>query len=63
MMPNFKGVASGMMMGASFGMGAIGAAITAALGEQIGLLTAITISVCLSCMGFILVLATPYKEN
>ena len=63
MMPHFKGVASGMMMGASFGMGAIGAAITAALGEQIGLLTAITISVCFSCMGFILVLATPYKEN
>ena len=43
-MPGSEGMASGMMLGFSFGLGSLGTAITAALGDQIGLTPALLIS-------------------
>ena len=37
-------MASGMMLGFSFGLGSLGTAITAALGDQIGLTPALLVS-------------------
>ncbi len=43
-MPGSEGMASGMMLGFSFGLGSLGTAVTAALGDQIGLTPALLIS-------------------
>lgn len=37
LLPNYEGMASGMMLGLSFGLGGIGAAVTGAMGDEIGL--------------------------
>ena len=44
LMPSNAGMASGLMMGLSFGLGSIGAAITAAAADQIGLMTALLLT-------------------
>ena len=43
-MPGSEGMASGMMLGFSFGLVSLGTAVTAALGDQIGLTPALLIS-------------------
>ena len=62
LMPQFIGVASGMMMGFCYGIGSIGAAITAVLGDYIGLGTALLISVIPIFFAIGLVAVTPYRE-
>lgn len=43
-MPGSEGMASGMMLGLSFGLGSFGTALVAALGDQIGLSSALLLS-------------------
>lgn len=43
-MPGGEGMASGMMLGLSFGLGSFGTALVAALGDQIGLANALLLS-------------------
>lgn len=45
LLPNNAGMASGMMLGLSFGLGGIGTAITAALADSIGLSNALLLTV------------------
>lgn len=63
LMPQYIGVASGMMMGLCFGLGSIGAAVTAALGDYIGLETAMFLSVVPVVIATILVIFTPYTQG
>ena len=63
LMPQYIGVASGMMMGLCFGLGSIGAAVTAALGDYIGLETAMFLSVVPVVIATILVIFTPYTKG
>lgn len=63
LMPQYIGVASGMMMGLCFGLGSIGAAVTAALGDYIGLETAMFLSVVPVVVATILVIFTPYTKG
>lgn len=62
LMPQYIGVASGMMMGLCFGIGSIGAAVTAALGDYIGLETAMFLSVLPVIIATFLVIFTPYTK-
>lgn len=62
LMPQYIGVASGMMMGLCFGIGSIGAAVTAALGDYIGLETAMFLSVVPVIVATLLVIFTPYTK-
>ena len=62
LIPQYIGVASGMMMGLCFGLGSIGAAATAALGDIIGLEGAMFLSVIPVAMAAILVMLTPYTK-
>ena len=62
LMPQYIGVASGMMMGLCFGIGSIGAAVTAALGDYIGLETAMFLSVVPVIIATLLVIFTPYTK-
>ena len=62
LMPQYIGVASGMMMGLCFGIGSIGAAVTAALGDYIGLESAMFLSVVPVAVAAILVMLTPYTR-
>ena len=62
LMPQYIGVASGMMMGLCFGIGSIGAAVTAALGDYIGLETAMFLSVLPVIAATFLVIFTPYTK-
>lgn len=63
LMPRFIGMASGMMMGLCFGIGSIGAAVTAAVGEKIGLNPALLLSVIPTFIALLLVLSTPYEQS
>ncbi len=60
LMPKYIGVASGMMMGLCFGLGSIGAAATAALGDIIGLESAMFLSIIPVALAALLVILTPY---
>ena len=62
-MPGSAGMASGMMMGLSFGLGSIGAAITAALADQIGLDTALLLTTVPLLLAVFVAAATPYPKN
>lgn len=63
MMPANAGMASGMMMGLSFGLGSIGAALTAALADWIGLPAALLLTTCPLIIGAILAALTPYPDE
>ncbi len=63
LMPQYIGVASGMMMGLCFGIGSIGAAVVAALGDYIGLETAMLLSVIPVALASVLVIFTPYTKG
>lgn len=60
LMPKYIGVASGMMMGFVFGMGSMGAAVTAAMGDIIGLNTAMLLSIVPTLIASVLTILTPY---
>lgn len=62
-MPGSAGMASGMMMGLSFGLGSIGAALTAALADQIGLDTALLLTTIPLLLSVFVAAATPYPKN
>ena len=61
LMPQFIGVASGMMMGLCYALGSIGAAITAVLGDYIGLEAALLVSIVPVVMATVMVYITPYR--
>lgn len=63
LMPKYIGVASGMMMGLCFGLGSVGAAITAALGDYIGLEAAMLLSVLPMTLAAVITALTPYPEG
>ncbi|MDY4697639.1 MAG: MFS transporter [Selenomonas montiformis] len=63
MMPANAGMASGMMMGLSFGLGSIGAALTAALADWIGLPAALLLTTCPLIISAILAALTPYPDK
>lgn len=60
LMPQYIGVASGMMMGFVFGIGSMGAAVTAAIGDIIGLNTAMLLSIIPTLIASVLTILTPY---
>ena len=62
-MPGSAGMASGMMMGLSFGLGSIGAALTAALADQLGLDTALLLTTVPLLLSVFVAAATPYPER
>lgn len=59
LLPNYAGMASGMMMGLSFGLGGIGAAFTAALADFIGLSTALLMTTLPLALAAIVIMFTP----
>ena len=61
-MPQYIGVASGMMMGLCYGIGSIGAAVTAVLGDYIGLERALMISIIPVFLAIPMIMLTPYRE-
>lgn len=64
LMPQYIGVASGMMMGLCFGLGSMGAALTAWIGDYIGLETAMLLSIVPTAVAALITMATPYtREN
>lgn len=62
-MPGSAGMASGMMMGLSFGFGSLGAALTAAIADQIGLAPALLLTTLPLILSIFVAAATPYPEN
>lgn len=59
LLPNYGGMASGMMMGLSFGLGGIGAAFTAVLADSIGLSTALLLTAIPLGLGALVIAVTP----
>lgn len=62
LMPQFVGVASGMMLGIAYGLGSLGTALTAAVGEHIGLLPAITASILPGVLASFVLMTVPYEK-
>ena len=62
-LPENAGMASGMMLGMSFGLGSLGVAATAALGDVIGLAPALLVSVLALPLAAILAHITPEPKN
>ena len=63
LMPRYIGVASGMMMGLCFAIGSVGAAVTAAMGDYIGLHTAMLLSAVPMLAGALLLIFIPYPQK
>jgi len=61
-MPANAGMASGMMLGLSFGLGSIGTAITAALADYIGLSTALLLTSLPLLLAALFAAATPVQK-
>jgi FSR family fosmidomycin resistance protein-like MFS transporter len=59
LLPNYGGMAAGMMMGLSFGLGGIGAAFTALLADYIGLSTALLLTTIPLGLGALIIVFTP----
>lgn len=59
LLPNYAGMASGMMMGLSFGLGGIGTAVTAALADFCGLSTALLLTTLPLALGAVIIMFTP----
>jgi MFS transporter, FSR family, fosmidomycin resistance protein len=59
LLPNYGGMASGMMMGLSFGLGGIGAAFTAVLADSIGLSSALLWTAIPLGLSALVIAATP----
>ena len=62
-MPGSAGMASGMMMGLSFGLGSLGAALTAALADHIGLVTALLLTTLPLVLSVFVAAMTPYPKR
>lgn len=62
LMPANAGMASGMMLGLSFGLGSIGTAITAALADYIGLSTALLLTSLPLLLAALFAAATPVQK-
>ena len=62
-LPENAGMASGMMLGMSFGLGSLGVAATAALGDVIGLGSALLISVLALPLAALLAYITPEPQK
>ena len=62
-MPGSAGMASGMMMGLSFGFGSLGAALTAAIADQIGLAPALLLTTLPLILSIFVAAATPYPKR
>ena len=62
-LPENAGMASGMMLGMSFGLGSLGVAATAALGDVIGLGSALLISVSALPLAALLAYITPEPQK
>ena len=62
-LPENAGMASGMMLGMSFGLGSLGVAATAALGDVIGLGSALLISVIALPLAALLAYITPEPQK
>lgn len=63
LMPGYIGVASGMMMGLCFGLGSMGAALTATIGDYIGLEHAMLLCAVPLAVSVLLVMLTPYTKG
>ena len=62
-LPENAAMASGMMLGMSFGLGSLGVAATAALGDVIGLAPALLVSVLALPLAALLAYITPEPKN
>ncbi len=62
LLPNNPGMASGMMLGLSFGLGGIGALLTSAVADYIGLTMALSLTTALLLLGVVLLIFTPSKS-
>ncbi|RGS72237.1 MFS transporter [Mitsuokella sp. AF21-1AC] len=62
-MPGSEGMASGMMLGLSFGLGSFGTALVAALGDQIGLSSALLLSSLTLPLAAICAVFAPFPEE
>lgn len=62
LLPDYAGIASGMMLGLSFGLGGLGAALTGALGDRIGLPAALLYTTLPVALAAIIALTIPEKK-
>ena len=62
-LPDNPGMASGMMLGLSFGLGGFGTMLTGSLAESIGLTWALALTGALLLISIILVYITPEKRK
>ena len=63
MMPSNVAMASGMMMGLSFGLGSIGTALTAAFADHIGLSLSLLLTSIPLLIAAVLAIMTPYQKK
>ncbi|MCR5438873.1 MAG: MFS transporter [Selenomonas sp.] len=63
LMPGNAGMASGMMVGLSFGLGSIGTALTAWMADFIGLFTALLLTTIPMLLSALVAFITPLKSN
>ena len=62
-MPGSEGMASGMMLGLSFGLGSFGTALVAALGDHIGLSNALLLSSLTLPLAAICTIFAPFPQK
>ena len=60
-LPDNPGMASGMMLGLSFGLGGVGTMLTSSVAEWIGLSVALGLTTALLVVSIVLVYITPVK--
>lgn len=63
LLPDNPGMASGMMLGLSFGLGGFGTMLTGSLAESYGLTMALALTAILVVISIVLVYLTPEKED
>lgn len=63
LLPDNPGMASGMMLGLSFGLGGFGTMLTGSLAESYGLTMALALTAILLVISIVLVYLTPEKED
>lgn len=63
LLPDNPGMASGMMLGLSFGLGGFGTMLTGSLAENYGLTMALALTAILLVISIVLVYLTPEKED
>ena len=63
LLPDNPGMASGMMLGLSFGLGGFGTMLTGSLAESYGLTMALALTAILLVISIVLVYLTPEKRR